>query len=301
MVSNLRRFYSLPRLRAAPTLKSSMTLVLLAALLVSGPSAARPLDDAQLDVKVREVHTLPLPQRIEALSKLFLGVPYGNYPLGDGSGVEPAPRWNTAAVDCQTYVETVLALANARNVREAHQILDDIRYSGPPSFDNRNHFTEAQWLPANLRKGYLADETARIDPKAPSETLSLHKAEWTKVPNLQRLASANIPDGDYSVRYVPLGEVLRHAKSIAPGSVVMIVREKDPNRVVRISHMGLVVKTPQGLAVRHASIGSEHAVIQEPLQAFVERQESYKKWPVQGLAFALPLDASERIGSLVMR
>jgi hypothetical protein len=95
--------------------------------------------------------------------------------------------------------------------------------------------------------------------------------------------------------------VLRHAKCIAPGSVVMFVREKDPNRVVRISHMGLVVKTPQGLAVRHASIGAEHAVIQEPLQAFVERQESYKKWPVQGLAFALALDASKRIATLVKR
>lgn len=278
-----------------------MTLVILAALLISTPAQARPLDDAQLDVKVREAHTLPFPERIEALSKLFLGVPYGTYPLGDGSGVEPGPRWNTSVVDCQTYVETVLALANARDIREAHQILDDIRYSGAPSFDNRNHFTEAQWLPSNLRKGYLADETARIDPKAPSETLSLHKSEWTKVPNLQRLASANIPDGDYSVRYVPLHEVVQHAKKIAPGSVVMIVREKDPNRVVRISHMGLVVQTPQGLAVRHASIGSEHAVIQEPLAAFVERQASYKKWPVDGLAFAMPLDASRRIRSVVKR
>jgi hypothetical protein len=277
-----------------------MTLVILAALLASAP-AARPLDDAQLDAKLREAHTLPFPQRIEALSKLFLGVPYGTYPLGDGSGVEPGPRWNTSAVDCQTYVETVLALANARNIAEAHQILDDIRYSGPPSFDNRNHFTEAQWLPANLRKGYLAEETARVDPKAPSATLSLRKSEWTKVPNLKRLASANIPDGDYKVRYVPLGEVLQHAKSIAPGSVVMIVREKDPNRVVRISHMGLVVKTPQGLAVRHASIGSEHAVIEEPLAAFVERQATYKKWPVQGLAFAQALDASSRIRTIVKR
>jgi hypothetical protein len=277
-----------------------MTFLVLAALLAA-PTAAHPLDDKTLDAKIAETRRLPLNQRIEAMSRLFLGVPYGQLPLGDGSGPEPGPRWNTSAVDCQTYVETVLALANARNVSEARRVLDDLRYSGTPSFDNRNHFTEAQWLPANLKKGYLADETQIVDDRAPSETLTLHKSEWSKVPALKRLASANIPDGDYSVRYIPLGEVLARAVRIEPGSVVMVVREKDPSRVVRISHMGLVVQGaqgPHGLVVRHASIGAEHAVVEETLTDFVHRQETYKKWPVAGLAFAKAIDASKHVESL---
>ncbi|HEX4385143.1 MAG TPA: N-acetylmuramoyl-L-alanine amidase-like domain-containing protein [Myxococcales bacterium] len=279
-----------------------MTLALAAALIAATlPPAPAPLklDDAQLDVQVQKAHELPFPQRIDALSKLFLGVPYGEGPLGDGSGVEPGPRWNTSAVDCQTYVETVLALANARNVGEAHNILDDIRYSGEPSFGNRNHFTEAQWLPANLKKGYLTEETSRIDAKAPTETLSLQKSEWSKVPALKRLVPANIPDGDYSVRYLPLAEARAKMKSFEAGSVVMVVREADPSRVVRISHMGFVVPAAGGgLAVRHASTGSEHKVINEPLADFIERQTTYKKWPVAGLALAKPVDASKRVATL---
>lgn len=275
-----------------------MTLVVLAALLASAPTAVRPLDDAQLDVKVREAHTLPFPQRIEALSRLFLGVPYGNYPLGDGSGVEPGPRWNTSAVDCQTYVETVLALANARNVREAHQILDDIRYSGPPSFDNRNHFTEAQWLPVNSQKGYLVDEVPALDRRAPAETLELLRSQWTQVPALKRLAPANVPDGKYTVRYLPLDEVTARAKDIVPGTILMVVREPDPSRVVRITHMGFVLKDKRGWVVRHASTGKEHAVVDEPLAQFVERQREYKSWKVVGFALAQPKDASRRVSQI---
>ena len=39
-------------------------------------------------------------------------MPYGDYPLGEGSGVEPQPRWRVDQVDCQTFVETVLAMAD---------------------------------------------------------------------------------------------------------------------------------------------------------------------------------------------
>src|ERR1700753_2441429 len=120
-----------------------MILALVTVLLAAETPAPLKLDDAQLDVQVQRAHALPFPQRIDALSKLFLGVPYGEGPLGDGSGVEPGPRWNVAAVAGQTYVETVLALANSRSTAEARSVLDDIRYSGEPSFSNRNHFTEA--------------------------------------------------------------------------------------------------------------------------------------------------------------
>jgi hypothetical protein len=81
----------------------------------------------------------------------------------------------------------------------------------------------------------------------------------------------------------------------------MVVRENDPSRVVRISHMGFVVNGPKGLLVRHASTGSEHAVINEPLAEFVERNATYKKWPVAGFAFARPVDASQRVASVVKR
>lgn len=273
-----------------------MTFALLAALLSSAPVLQ--LSDQQLDARISETHRLPFPDRIDALSKLFLGAPYGELPLGDGAGPEPGPRWRLDAVDCQTYVETVMAMANARNLDEAKSVLDDIRYKGPPSFINRNHFTEAQWLPSNTEKGYLTDEVPAIDGRAPTETLTLRKEQWSKVPALKRLADAGVPDGKFLVRYLPMSELRKHVKSIVPGTILMVVREGDPSRVVRISHMGFVLKGPNGWVVRHASTGREHAVVDEPFGEFVAKQTEYKKWPVAGFALALPVDASLRVSQI---
>jgi hypothetical protein len=275
-----------------------MTATLLAALLSTAPVLA--MSEPQLDAQIADAHRLPLPARIGKLSSLFVGIPYGEFPLGDDIGPEKGPRWRVDAVDCQTYVETVLAMANARSLGQARSVLDDIRYKGPPaSFANRNHFTEAQWLPTNMAKGYLVDEVPRIQKRAPVETLTLKRDEWTKVAGLRRLAEAEIPEGTFEVRYVPLDKAEARVKSIAAGSILMVVREAS-ERVVRISHMGFVVDTPKGRVVRHASSGQEHAVIDEPFAAFVERQREYKKWKVVGFAVALPLDASARVAQLQM-
>jgi hypothetical protein len=275
-----------------------MITALLAALLSSAPVLE--MTEPQLDARIAEAHKLSFGERIDVLSRLFVGVPYTDFPLGDGEqGPEPGPRFRTDGVDCQTYVETVLAMANGRSLDQAKAILDDIRYAdGKPSFQSRNHFTEAQWLPANARKGYLADEVPSLDRRAPSETLILDKSQWTQVPGLKRLIPANVPDGKYKVRYLPLEELEKRAKDIPAGTIIMAVREHDPNRVVRITHMGFVVRTESGLAVRHASTGKEHAVIDEPFADFLSRQAEYKKWKVAGMAFALPLDASRRVARI---
>lgn len=270
-----------------------MIAALVAVLLASPVSQ---LSDADLSARLAQVHALPFPERIDRLTGMFLGTPYGELPLGDGSGPENWGRWRTDKVDCQTFVETVLAMANARSLPEAKAILDDIRYNGAPSFENRNHFTEAQWLPVNLGKGYFTDETPAIDGRAPTETLTLVHAKWSQVPVLRRLANINnIPDGKYNVRYLPLDELRARVKSIVPGSIIMVVREYDPNRVVRISHMGFVVKTDKGWMVRHASTGPEHAVIEVPLGEYVEKMSSFKKWKVVGFALAQPVDGPARL------
>jgi hypothetical protein len=273
-----------------------MTAALLAALLSSAPVLQ--MSEQQLDAKIADTHRLAFPDRIDALSKLFLGVPYGELPLGDGEGPEPGPRWRLDAVDCQTYVETVMAMANARNLSEARAVLDDIRYKGPPTFINRNHFTEAQWIPANTEKGYFTDEVPSIDGRAPTETLTLRKEQWSKLPALKRLADAGVPDGKFMVRYLPRDELRKHVRSIIPGTILMVVREGDPNKVVRISHMGFVLKGPNGWVVRHATTGREHAVVDEPFGEFVAKQTEYKKWPVAGFAMALPVDASLRVSQI---
>ena len=275
-------------------------MVALALLLATAPVLQ--MSEQQIDQAVAEAHRLPsIGDRVEKLSALFVGVPYGEFPLGEGSGIEPQPRWRVDQVDCQTYVETVLALANAKSLPAARAILDDIRYAQTPAkvgFATRNHFTEAQWLPSLLEKGYLREETTAIDGRARSTALSLRRAQWEKVAGLKRLAPADIPEGSFPIRYLTLDEAKKRAPSIEPGSVVLIVRTPDPARVVRVSHMGFVLRKDGKLVVRHASFGQEKAVIELPFDEFITRQREYKKWPVQGLALFMPLDAQLRVSQL---
>ncbi len=281
-----------------------MSILLIALFAASVPPAPQPslvaqLSAAELDSKIAQAHAAPLADRIDALSKLFLGTPYGEGPLGEGSGVEPAPRWRTDAVDCQTFVETVLAMANATSLSQAKLVLDDLRYAKAPiSFSTRNHFTEAQWLPANIAKGYLRESTSEVDPAAPKATLVLHRAQWSKVPGLQRLEPADIPEGKFTLRYLPLALAQKKAAQFAPGSVILVVREEDPARVVRVSHMGLVVHGDSGLVVRHAALGDDQQVIDEPLVRFLERQTEFKKWKVVGVALARPVEAGRRVAQV---
>jgi hypothetical protein len=275
-------------------------MIALALLLAAAPIAR--MSEQQLDRAIANAHLVPaIGERVERLSALFVGVPYGDLPLGEGSGVEPQPRWRVDLVDCQTFVETVLAMANAKSLARARAILDDIRYAGDPpqvSFATRNHFSEAQWLPSNGAKGYLREQTLEVDPRASSTTLTLHRAEWENVPGLKRLASARIPEGEFQIHYLTLDAAKKRARSIEPGSILLVVRQHDPKRVVRISHMGFVVRKEGRMYVRHASSGDEHRVIDMEIGRFLDKQREYKKWPVEGIALAMPLDAQVRVSRL---
>ena len=265
------------------------------------------MSPADLDRAIAQAHEQrDFAARVEQISSLFVGVPYRQYPLGEGGdGPEPQPRWRVDQVDCQTFVETVLAMSNARSVDSAKEILDDIRYAETPakvSFSTRNHFTEAQWLPSNEKKGYLREITTKVDAKAAKTSLVLRREEWSKVPGLKRLAEARIPNGKFALRYVPLDQAKKLSSRMPRGTVLLIVRAADPQYVVRVSNMGLVVRDSSGqMVVRHASFGKEHQVIDVPVADFVDHLREFKKWPVVGVALVQPLDASARVAKIAAR
>src|SRR2546430_13129892 len=107
---------------------------MLALALVIATAPVLQLSDQQVDRAIAEAHLVPaIGERVERLSALFVGVPYGDYPLGEGSGVEPQPRWRGDQGDCQTFVETGLAMAHARPPQRAQQVLDAIPDPGDPA------------------------------------------------------------------------------------------------------------------------------------------------------------------------
>src|SRR3954464_4329609 len=95
------------------------------ALLLAAAAPVLEMSEQQLDRAIADAHLVPaIGERVERLSALFVGVPYGDLPLGEGTGIEPQPRWRTDFVDCQTFIETVLAMANAKSLARARAILD---------------------------------------------------------------------------------------------------------------------------------------------------------------------------------
>src|SRR4051794_28856499 len=86
-VSNLQWFCSCGPVPAH--LPSMPMIALFAAALLAGPISQ--LSDQELDARIAQGHSLPFNERIDRLTGVFLGTPYGELPLGEG-GTGPEPQ-----------------------------------------------------------------------------------------------------------------------------------------------------------------------------------------------------------------
>src|SRR5207302_5609965 len=114
---------------------------------------------AAVDASVEQ----PLAARIEKMSEGFLNTPYVVSPLGEGKGHPPDqdPMIRYDQVDCLTFVETAIAMSVAKKAVEVEPLLQRIRYESEPAYQNRNHLMEVQWIPNNVKKGFLVDVTRK--------------------------------------------------------------------------------------------------------------------------------------------
>jgi hypothetical protein len=241
------------------------------------------------------------PERAVWASGQLLGAPYALSPLGEGSGLDPDPRFRLDAFDCVTFVETAIALGNAGSVAEAARLLDDVRYDGPTDFGHRNHYVEAQWVPANLRKGWIADATRVLaGPLAERAEVRLVPATWRAAERgghvLPDLPPDRRPLGIFSLDVVPTRRVAELAPRIPAGTVLLVVREGRSTRPYRVTHLGMVVVDAGGRRLlRHASdVPGALRVRDEPLDAFLRRIARYQGWPVSGVSLFSIRDNSER-------
>ncbi len=234
-------------------------------------------------------------------SRWFLGARYAVSPLGEGSGPDPDPRFRLDAFDCVTLVETAIAFANAGGAAEAARLLDDIRYDGPPDFDHRNHYLEAQGLPSNVRKGWIAPATREIaGPLAVTTGKRLDAGAWRAAERAGHVLAALSPDrrplGDFRLDMVPLARVPEIAPRIPPGTILLVVRQDRPRRPYRVTHLGIVVAGRDGSRwLRHASdVPGALRVRDERLDRFLARNARYQGWPVSGVSLYAIRDNAAR-------
>ena len=232
-------------------------------------------------------------QRIVQVTEPFLGAPYHLSPLGEGasSTIDQDPRFRADAFDCTTFVETAIALAHARSLAEAHQLLDAIRYqSGTVGFLTRRHFPEAEWIPELIKLGLLKDITRAVggdDVVVENKTLSAEIWRKSSHKGLPHLPAERVPQGTFSLDVWRLPSARMHQKMIPPGTLLHVVRADFRSVPVRVSHQGIVIEKNGKRFLRHAADRMYHAVVDEELDHFFARMEKYRKWPVVGVHLTL--------------
>ncbi|MCL2178810.1 MAG: DUF1460 domain-containing protein [Proteobacteria bacterium] len=233
-----------------------------------------------------ELASHALQRRVLEVSAGFLGTPYAFSPLGEGEGVDGDPLFRWDVVDCLTFIEETMALSLAGTWEEVIPLLNDIRYmEGRVHYEARKHLMEAQWLPLNLKKGYLKSLAAslpgiHIRRAQKRLTLETWKHEEGKALGLSPGAR---PLGHFSIEMVGLEEALALFSKLPEGSLVVFIRADLPKRITRVRHLGLLVHGPEAPMLRHAS-RTFKKVVDEPIERFIRRQLSYASWTIEGVA-----------------
>ncbi|WP_141592282.1 N-acetylmuramoyl-L-alanine amidase-like domain-containing protein [Myxococcus sp. AB056] len=302
---------------AAPTPPEDVDTRPGAEVLLESPSASKQLATARpvkpngwvgLSAEARaelvsEDADAPLAGRLLRMSERFINTPYVLSPLGEGQGVDPDPTFRLDAVDCLTFVEQSMALSLAGSEDEVAPLLERIRYASSPTYEDRNHLMEAQWLPNNIRKGFLKDVTRRYaGDDAVTVTKSLTKVTWqSRSSQALGLPKAQQVVGTYPLNMLPLERVMAHARDIPSGTILVVMREDLPLKATRITHLGFVVQRKKRTYLRHASRGGYNRVVDEDLETFLARNGRYSKWKVTGVSLFEPRRPDTASGGSVAR
>jgi hypothetical protein len=240
--------------------------------------------------------TPPGRARTLAASELLIGTPYAKDPLGEGHPPHPRPRLRLDEMDCQTFVETAMALGEAQNEPELRAALDDLRYDGPPDYGERNHFMMSQWVPHNSTKGYLREITRELFPDSPSADKVVTSASWaSRWPKIQ-LPPGRVPLGDHRLAYVPLRDLSKDVARIPNGTLLLWVRADSPHYPDRVTHLGFLIREGDRALLRHES-DVYHRVVDEPLDHFIARNSRYD-WKVLGASLLAIEDNSAHVREL---
>ncbi len=280
----------------------SLALMSLLALSAAPPAAPPPdpaATRARAEKLLEEISAVEgMRPRVVAAGERLVGTQYRFDPLGEGPGLPPDedPRLRFDQVDCQTYVETVLALARARSWDALLSTMDDIRYAAGAQYAQRNHFFEAQWAASNEKKGFIREVTSEVGGERAVEHVKVVTAElWEGRDEAKRikLPKERAPIGRFPAPYVPIDKVLEIANAIPDGAVFAVVREDRPKTPYMVSHMGFIVHEEGKTYARHAGSGPVWRVVDEELPHFVARSKKLGPWKVIGMRFFEPLEGQQ--------
>ena len=245
---------------------------------------------------VRAVRDRPLWERMAVASAPFLGLPYVNDAAGEGEGYDVDPPARYDSFDCLTFVEEVLGVAMAADPLYAPAIRDALRYRGAPSYEDRRHFMEAEWIPDAIHNGLLVDITDRVGHARTLEKVVTPDTwrSWRRR-SIFHMPDARLPVGTWTLRYLDLAEAAAAVPLIPPGALIVTLRAERTGVPVVVTHISMVM--PDG-KMRHATRMGTKKVRDDRLLWYAEHLRDYVKWPSLGVTVLMPREQGPRISAL---
>ena len=214
---------------------------------------------------------------MDETAKFFLGVPY----VGKTLEYEPERLIvNLREMDCMTFVENVLALAEASasgtpSWQTYLEKLQHIRYRDGKieDYTSRLHYT-SDWIYENEKKGLIADITKEIGGVPLAMDVSFVSTHPESYMQLQRhpeyiavMAKKEKEINSRQYYYIPKEEIDKQEAQIRTGDIVCFVTSI---KGLDISHVGIVHKEGDKMTFIHASSGKKRVIInEESLQDYV--------------------------------
>ena len=214
---------------------------------------------------------------MDETAKFFLGVPY----VGKTLEYEPERLIvNLREMDCMTFVENVLALAEASasgtpSWQTYLEKLQQIRYRDGKieDYTSRLHYT-SDWIYENEKKGLIADITKEIGgvPLAMDVSfVSTHPESYMQLQShpeyIAVMAKKEKEINSRQYYYSPKEEIDKQEAQIRTGDIVCFVTSI---KGLDISHVGIVHKEGDTMTFIHASSGKKRVIInEESLQDYV--------------------------------
>lgn len=199
-------------------------------------------------------------ERIDFLSRQFLGTPYQESTL---SGAPHAPEIytiNLEAVDCFTLLDYVEAMRSSRSFSDFKKRLKRVRYySGMVAYTQRKHFF-TDWAEGNPSVTDVTEKIGRGKARIILKRLN-RKADGKHF-------IQGIPVTERQVVCIPVGAVDGATmNSLRNGDYVGIYAEAEG---LDVSHVGIIIKDRDAVRLRHASSAPAHRkVIDEEFRAYM--------------------------------
>ncbi len=281
---------------------------------------------SQIYHSLNDKPTLDMPTRIAIISAQFLGKAYSLGALGEGiqGDYDQSPLYRTDAFDCETYVDTVLALALANDPEQFKRCINQVRYhNGHVSFIDRNHFTCLDWNQNNQRQRFVKDITTTLRDKHNQSVVQfaralIDKPAWyshmstdaIRLPNVGSVEQAKrltllkregtqLPRVTSIIPYIPLSVLFNHAgkanqylfAQIPNAAIIEIIRPNwDLSQAIgthlNVSHLGFAFWEKNTLLFREASSANGH-VIDVPLITYL--RNTLKSPTIKGINIQIAL------------